>query len=975
MVAEHGGMDPPSEAAWSRMTPIRFAGRSPRAMVHGPAPDRAPATVPLGAAAPSPPARRSPTAAIPGLLLLAVGLTWLGISALLLTGGADEIARRVISNLAPVVLDLAAAALVLRAARGAATRRSAAAWATIGAATIVYALGDGLFAWYEVGLNEVPFPSPADLAYVAYYPIVIAALLSFPTAPADRAERLRLAIDSTIVVIGGGMLVWYSVFRSTLQALGTDPIATGLAIGYPVGDMVILFGLAAVAVRRPAGVDGGALSALVGGLFLVLAADIGYAQLSLDGDAAWQAWSDVLYMASSVAIAAAGFLQSRSSGRPVGEGEDATIPRPLLYLPYLALAIGYGTLMASVGAGFTAAQVELVLGAVVLTVLVLVRQELVLRDNSALLARQARSESEARFRSLAGNASDAIALVDPHGVVSDATDAVRRVLGLEAAALVGRSIVSLAHADDAARLTALIEDAVARRPAGTAVEWRLWDGNGVWRQVETVAANLIDDPTIGQIVLTTRDVRERKALEQRLSQAALHDLLTGLPNRALFLDRVDHALAGGAPGRSGPVILSVNIDNFKRFNDSLGHAAGDRLLAGVAERLAGTIRATDTCARIGGDEFGVLLATASSADDGVAAADRVLAALREPFALARATVHVSVRIGIAVAAGAGDGPTALLRNAGVAMSHAREGGRAGLAVFEPAMQQELEGRFELEADLRRALERDELILQYQPIVDLATGALVAAEALVRWDHPSRGRLAPNVFVPLAEETGLIDQLGTWVLRTACAEVARWARISHARVPRVAVNLSPHQVNDPNLPWTVQSALTEAGAVPAWLALEVTEGLLMENTGAILERLHAIRSLGISIAIDDFGTGYSSLAYLQQFPMSHIKIDRSFVAPLDDPTREPGVVRAVVEIGRALGMSTVAEGIETTAQLDRLRALGCALGQGYLLGRPLDPEAIRARVASPVAPDWTPPAGRRPRPGRRRARAAVPQGRP
>jgi EAL domain-containing protein (putative c-di-GMP-specific phosphodiesterase class I) len=269
------------------------------------------------------------------------------------------------------------------------------------------------------------------------------------------------------------------------------------------------------------------------------------------------------------------------------------------------------------------------------------------------------------------------------------------------------------------------------------------------------------------------------------------------------------------------------------------------------------------------------------------------------------------------------------------------------------MQQAVEGRFELEGDLRRALERHELVLQYQPIFDLVTGDLVSAEALVRWDHPTRGRLAPNVFIPLAEETGLIDEIGTWVLRMACTEVARWARTSKGRVPRVSVNLSPHQLADPQLLWTIQAAIAQAGAVPAWLALEVTESMLMENTGAVVERLHAIRSLGVSLAIDDFGTGYSSLAYLDQFPMSHIKIDRSFVTPLDDPARDPGLVRAIVEIGRSLGLATIAEGIETPAQLERLRALGCGLGQGFLLGRPLDSAVIRDLIAHPSAVAWVP----------------------
>jgi diguanylate cyclase (GGDEF)-like protein/PAS domain S-box-containing protein len=626
-------------------------------------------------------------------------------------------------------------------------------------------------------------------------------------------------------------------------------------------------------------------------------------------------------------------------------------PTALLYLPYLALIAGYATMVSMLGGLVTSQAGGLVVGALLLTVLVLVRQELVLRENSRLLAQSARRTSEARFRSLASNATDAITLVDANGIVTDATDAVQRVLGVDPSRLIGRPLVTLAHADDQGRLTTLIRDAADRRPTPKPMDWRLWDNSGVWRQVETVAANLIDDPSVGQIVLTTRDVRERKALEQRLAQVALHDPLTGLPNRALFVDRVDHALATNGPAGRETVVLVVDIDGFKRLNSGLGHALGDRVLNEISDRIESVLAPGETVARLGGDEFGVLLAGDGTLAGGRARADRIAAVVQVPVELPQTTAHVSVRIGIAAAATLEGGAAALVRRASVAIDHARSDGRAGTTVFEPGMQQSVQDTFELESDLRRALEGDELLLQYQPIFDLITGELVSAEALVRWDHPIRGRLGPSVFIPVAEAAGLIDSLGNWVLRAACREVARWPRLARGRVPRVAVNLSPHHVADPNLPWLIQATLAEAGAVPAWLSVEVTENLVMDNTAATLERLHAIRSLGIGVAIDDFGTGYSSLAYLQDFPMSHLKIDRSFVTPLDDPSREPGVVRAVVEIGRALGMTTVAEGIETITQLERLRALGCELGQGFLLGRPMDAKDIRRLIAKPGRPDW------------------------
>jgi EAL domain-containing protein (putative c-di-GMP-specific phosphodiesterase class I) len=265
------------------------------------------------------------------------------------------------------------------------------------------------------------------------------------------------------------------------------------------------------------------------------------------------------------------------------------------------------------------------------------------------------------------------------------------------------------------------------------------------------------------------------------------------------------------------------------------------------------------------------------------------------------------------------------------------------------MQAAASSRFELEADLHRAIDQTEFVLEYQPIVDLRTGALVGDEALIRWDHPTEGRIAPADFIPLAEETGLIDQIGAWVLRSACTEVSRWARLSPGRVPRVSINLSAHQLADPQLAWTIQAAMAHAGATPAWVTLELTESMLMENSLAHLERLHAIRALGVQIAIDDFGTGYSSLAYLERFPVTHLKIDKSFVTPLDDPSRRDGVVHAVVDIGHALGLTTVAEGIETPIELRRLRDLGCDLGQGFLFSRPIEADAMAELVARKAGP--------------------------
>jgi EAL domain-containing protein (putative c-di-GMP-specific phosphodiesterase class I) len=360
----------------------------------------------------------------------------------------------------------------------------------------------------------------------------------------------------------------------------------------------------------------------------------------------------------------------------------------------------------------------------------------------------------------------------------------------------------------------------------------------------------------------------------------------------------------------------------------------------------------------------------STPEAALAAAEGILAAIRAPIEHADTPIHLTASVGVATTAPNGADAAALLRRAEVARSVAQNAGGDRAVVFEPAMQEAVQTRFALESELRRAIDQAEFVLNYQPIVDLQTGELVGAEALIRWDHPTHGRIAPTVFIPLAEETGLIDEIGTWVLRTACTEVARWAALSPGRVPRVSINLSANQLADPQFAWTVQAAMAHASAIPSWVTLELTESVLMQNSSASLERLHAIRALGIQIAIDDFGTGYSSLSYLERFPVTHIKFDRSFVTPLDDPSRGAGLVHAIIEIGRALGLATVAEGIETATELRRLRELGCGFGQGYLFARPLERDAMADLVASKTGPAFAREVAAAGQPRRTRAKRAL-----
>jgi diguanylate cyclase (GGDEF)-like protein/PAS domain S-box-containing protein len=775
--------------------------------------------------------------------------------------------------------------------------------------------------------------------------VLVGALLLFPIPVRARREALRLAVDAAIVFLGGGMLAWHSLVLPALADSGLDPLSATLRLAPPIGDLLLLFGMATIALRRPPAIAPRALAALVGGLVLMFIGDVALGELTLAGSTD-QRWVDLVNIGASLGVAVAAFLQARTPTQPSAGSNEAG--RWQMVLPYAGLAAGFGALLAGAAGTIAGSVADFLSGALALTVLVLIRQELTSRENARLLSDGVRRESEARYRSLAGQASDVVLLVDARGVIAYASPSLERVLGLDGSAVLGKRVTALAHADDDAKLMRLILDTAAGRRVQP-LEWRLWGRDGVWRQVETVSANLLDDPTIARIVLTTRDVRERKALRQQLTQVALHDLLTGLPNRALFVDRVGQALAGNQRDAATTAILRLDIDGFTRLNADLGRATGDLVLVEVGRRVSGSLRAADTAARLGGDEFAVLFDGNAPETLALELAERFRAALREPITIGGMTVELTACVGIATSRDAGEklDPTFLNRNAQVALDVARDRGIDRIVVFDPSMQPQLDARFELESDLRRAIAGNELVLNYQPIVDLATRDLVGAEALVRWDHPTRGRLGPNEFIPVAEESGLIGEIGTWILRSACIEVARWANRAPNRVPRVSVNLASAQVADPNLPWAVQSALAQAGAAPSWLTLELTERQLVKDTADVVERLHAVRALGVQISVDDFGTGYSSLAYLQQFPVSHIKIDRSFVTTLDDPDRPAGVAGAIIEIGRALGMSTIAEGIETERQLERLRAMGCPLGQGFLLGRPLEPDAMLELITGPA----------------------------
>ena len=416
---------------------------------------------------------------------------------------------------------------------------------------------------------------------------------------------------------------------------------------------------------------------------------------------------------------------------------------------------------------------------------------------------------------------------------------------------------------------------------------------------------------------------------------ALHDPLTELPNRSLFLDRLRQAEERAARSGSCVAVLFLDLDGFKTVNDSLGHRSGDELLMGVAVRLAGVLRAGDTAARLGGDEFAMLVEDLPVEREAIIVAERVMAALRAPFAVAGQAVAARASVGVATARGPGSD---LLRDADLAMYQAKADGRDQIVVYNGDMHAAMVERMALERDLRAALDRDELHLEFQPIVDLGDGRVVATEALLRWRHPRRGNVPPLEFVPLAEETGLIVPLGSWVLEAACRAAAGWDDVP------VSVNVSSVQLRSSHFPATVEAALAAAELPPERLILEITESMLVQDVERTAAQLAELKRLGVRIAIDDFGTGHSSLQYLQRLPIDTLKIPKPFVDELATELGEGVLARAILDLARSFGLQVIAEGIEVEAQRDRLAGLGCTAGQGFLFARPLSPGALGLLLA-------------------------------
>ena len=555
-----------------------------------------------------------------------------------------------------------------------------------------------------------------------------------------------------------------------------------------------------------------------------------------------------------------------------------------------------------------------------------------IRDVTAERASQrARDESEARFRAFFEYAGITIHVLSFDGIILEANPASKELLGYDPQELVGRSATALSPEEDIEATRELGRELRAGLRDSVTVERRFFhkDGHLVWGQLTvSVVHHGGEQRMIGMI----QDITERKRMEGQLRKQAFQDELTGLANRVLFRDHLRLALERRDRHHTKVAVILLDLDGFKRVNDSLGHAVGDELLQIVGRRIASTVRAGETVARLGGDEFAVVIDEVGERDDPQMLADRLLMLLRMPMRVGGREVVVGVSIGIAVAEGQDDDET-VLRNADTAMYAAKASGKACVRRFDPSMHHDAMEWLEMESDLRLAIDRHEFMLEFQPLIRIDSGRVKGFEALVRWQHPVRGFVTPGMFLPIAEETGLVVQIGRWVLLEACQQAARWSQFS-IDMPSVSVNLAAKQLDSETLIDDVHTALRTSGLHPNRLILEITESDVMRDPEAALTKLRALKALGVRLAIDDFGTGYSSLSHLQFFPVDELKIDRSFIQRIEEGDREAAFVRTIVSLAKSLSMEVVAEGVEEPAQQQFLHTIGCDMGQGYLYSRPL-----------------------------------------
>ncbi|WP_203821502.1 putative bifunctional diguanylate cyclase/phosphodiesterase [Paractinoplanes ferrugineus] len=902
------------------------------------------------------------TPAIWSRLCIGVGVAFVLFAVLLSTGAAGPWATQKVAGYGLCYAAFSAAIASMECARWY-RGRSRGGWLLIGLGAFSWGAGQVV----DIYRTAPGFSSPATLGYLGMIVFTSTGLLVLPSAQQALANRIRSVLDGLMVAISLVLIAWIFLISPLLASAGRTPLELYTGLSYPLGDVVIItIVLYMLAQQRRHGRAFGSLLLIAGGMAAFAVADVCYAYFHLVGTYRPGQISDIGWFAGFGLILLAA-MKPLPPARPAGEVAESNQPVGIL-LPYVAvLAALLTTIVWYAKTGHS--NLFIAYARSLLILLIIGRQLLTLRENRNLTKnlegrvadRTAELfASEQRFHALVQHSSDVVTVVSPEADVLYQSESVQRVFGYPARSFSGRRLTKLLDPESSMRLAQALRQVAGRPYATTVLELPVRHRDGRSRHAEVTITNLLSDPSVAGLVLNTRDISERKDLQDQLVHEAYHDALTQLANRALFRERVSEALRTRGPA-DDVTVLFLDLDGFKEVNDSLGHLAGDQLLVQVADRLRASVREDDVVARFGGDEFAVLVRALLTADDAEQVARRIVEVLEQPFGSDTRDIHVQASIGLAAASALGesegDGAEQLMRNADLAMYKAKSAGGGCYAAYHPDMLAGLVERLELEADLRVALERGQLQLHYQPTVDLVTSEVIGFEALARWQHPQRGLIPPAEFIPIAEATGLIVPLGRWVLEEACRQAVEWSAQSDGRSVKMAVNVSVRQFDRAELADVVARILAETGMPAAQLCLEMTESVLMTDTDDNLEQLLRLKALGVTLAIDDFGTGYSSLAYLRRFPVDTLKIDRSFVERLGALTDDTALADTIVQLGKSLGMATVAEGIEEFGQLAALREMGCHFAQGYYFSRPVpasEAGALFLGSAPAVAPTATPP---------------------
>ncbi|MGY1824136.1 putative bifunctional diguanylate cyclase/phosphodiesterase [Geodermatophilus sp. SYSU D00079] len=849
---------------------------------------------------------------------------WAVLAVAALVGFATVHGTRVADVLYLGVMAAAATAAWVGAARQG--LQSAAALVALG---LTLTLAGDVVWFLHAWAGSFPDISHADVAYLAgYLALALGLWRMADTRGRSREQQLDGWLDGAGVFVATLILVWQLSVAGTITDTSVPVLTRIVWALYPALDAAfigLVFRLVTTrsrGERAPLAVAAGAACWLGSDMGFLLLADPGFVSV----------WFDTGWLLGALLLAVAAGSRGRE-GRTAAEPVDAVPSLARLTVSLGALLVPAALELLRGVTGATRAPVTVLGGTTVLAALVFLRVARVLRAEAAA---RALVRSQQRYSAaLARHSSDAVVVLGEDGsLLSDPATLTALLGAAPAATATGGDLLRLSGVDpDRAR------EVLHRglRAGGAVVDAELpCRRDGDWRWLGVRLADLRTDPDVGGVVVHLTDITDRKRAEEALAHQAFHDTLTGLANRALFAERVDRALRDRARGGRSAAVVYIDLDGFKAVNDTLGHQAGDALLREVADRLRSAVRAGDTVARLGGDEFAVLVGqSGDGSEEAGTTAARVLDLLARPIELAGQRVSVTGSIGIAVAHDDATGES-LVRDADIAMYSAKVSGRGRAVLFDPAMRVAAVERRRLEQELTEALAGDQFRLVYQPVVDLADDRVVGFEALLRWDSPVLGAVAPDVFVPIAEDLGLIGDIGAWVLREACRTAAAWRR-EHAVAAdtTMAVNVSAVQLTSPQLLDDVRAALAASGLPAAALVLEITETALVGDPERAAASLTALRELGVRLALDDFGTGYASLGYLQDFTVDVLKIDRSFVATIPADGDLPPIVRGLIDLARALGLDVVAEGVETPAQRARLQAGRCGRAQGYLFAAPLE----------------------------------------